>query len=80
MPLDVCPGRPNKLDLILIKMRQGSQILIVAVVREGSHALVAVVEMGQDNVRSCTTTPVRQAQFVSLCVHDAKQGGRDSPR
>lgn len=61
------PCLVDESDLVIFEARQGSQILILALIREGVRTLVAIVEMGEHDLS--TWSPCQRSR-LSL-MHDA---------
>jgi hypothetical protein len=56
------------MDLLLIQARKGSQLLIFTPLREGIDALVAVVEMRQEDVGAC-----HQSVSPIMAIHESRR-------
>jgi hypothetical protein len=66
----VTSGEMDELDHVFVKLRQRPQVLVLAITRKWIDALVAVVEVGQQNISTCS----EKQKELSLARHSRRGG------
>lgn len=76
---DLCPRPLDKLKRLLVQLRQLSQILISTLLGKRNHALVAVVEVGEQNRSSCPSTHSSACLTQQIHIPKANAVNKVSP-